>query len=530
MLPFFKGFIFGLIFLVFLVSFSPILAADAVAPKAEPLSSSNFNYLINGQTTIGGSMYQWFFCETLGFSILNKCQAFGINAETGQSQSVVMDYNPSGGALGGLSSTIAVLYDNPPTSSQYYLAHMGSDLGLMPKPAYAQNIDGTGSGIIAPIFNMWVVVRNIAYGLFIFIFIAVGFMIMFRQKMNPQTVITVQAALPSLVIGLVLITFSYFIASVIIDFSFFLIRLVAGVFISAALPNSLATKDLNELNTLAQNGNLLELFYRSGLNWNNLTAVYKGTVGQIGATAGGAQPVVGAGLLGSVMGGVLFGIAKLGTPLVLGGGVGAIVIAPLLIFIILTVALLVQTLRLFLALVKAYLEILMFALLGPFYILAGSIPGKTGMINTWWRGILGNSMIFPAVFAGFLFAGLIFGSKDAIGANVPLIGGANPDFIKVIIGYVILLGLPSIPPAVKKAFKVESPQGFAQTAFGGIGTVIGSGQKAANYAMSPLNRQRELFQKKQAEVAISGEPSNAPTLPAASGPANALWRWYVGRR
>ncbi len=61
----------------------------------------------------------------------------------------------------------------------------------------------------------------------------VGLMVMFRQRINPQTVITAQAALPGLVIGLILITFSYFLAGLISDTAFISTNLI-GYYFSAA--------------------------------------------------------------------------------------------------------------------------------------------------------------------------------------------------------------------------------------------------------------------------------------------------------
>src|SRR3989344_4417049 len=118
-----------------------------------------------------------------------------------------------------LGTTTMALY-TPPTSATLYLANLGESIGLSPKSALAQNVAGSGAGIIQPVIQLWQVIRNLAYLAFILVFLSVGFMIMFRSKINPQTVISVQAALPGLVIGLILITFSYFIAALIIDLAF----------------------------------------------------------------------------------------------------------------------------------------------------------------------------------------------------------------------------------------------------------------------------------------------------------------------
>src|SRR3989344_3291443 len=117
------------------------------------------------------------------------------------------DKLPSGGALGGLSNVMMAMYTNPPTSTHEYLADLGTNLGII-QPVFAQ-VGGSGNGVIEPVLKMWQISRNLAYFLFVIVFLVTGFMIMFRAKINPQTVISIQVALPGLIVGLILVTFSY---------------------------------------------------------------------------------------------------------------------------------------------------------------------------------------------------------------------------------------------------------------------------------------------------------------------------------
>src|SRR5260221_5595388 len=156
----------------------------------------------------------------------------------------LFSYAPNGGAIGSLSNAIVAMY-NPPTSTREYLASVGQSLGIA-SPAYAQSsVPGSGNGIIKPVLQMWQVMRNLAYLLFTLIFLVVGFMIMFRRKLNPQTVTNIQNALPGLVIGLILVTFSYFLAALMIDLTFVAMQLLGQVFAQAANtfdPQALANK------------------------------------------------------------------------------------------------------------------------------------------------------------------------------------------------------------------------------------------------------------------------------------------------
>lgn len=71
----------------------------------------------------------------------------------------------------------------------------------------------TSSGIV----ELWKIMRNIAYLAVTVILVIYGFMVMFRSKIDPRTVATVQAAIPNLAIGLVLISFSLIVPALFVD-------------------------------------------------------------------------------------------------------------------------------------------------------------------------------------------------------------------------------------------------------------------------------------------------------------------------
>ena len=103
-----------------------------------------------------------------------------------------------------VDATIALLNSQP--SSQEYIADVLDNIGIpQVSSAYAQ---GTGYSAMSPFLPFWKAFRNVAYSLYIIMFVVVGIMIMLRTKINAQTVITIQSALPNLVITLLLITFS----------------------------------------------------------------------------------------------------------------------------------------------------------------------------------------------------------------------------------------------------------------------------------------------------------------------------------
>ena len=129
------------------------------------------------------------------------------------------------GVIPEVSNAIAALF-NPPASAQTYLADVMESAHIIPK-AQAQ---GLGFSALDPILNVWKIFRNVAYLFFVIIFLIAGFMIMFRQKISGQAVVTAQQALPGVIVALIFVTFSYAIAGFLIDLMYLLMYLMIGMF------------------------------------------------------------------------------------------------------------------------------------------------------------------------------------------------------------------------------------------------------------------------------------------------------------
>lgn len=126
------------------------------------------------------------------------------------------DKNFDHSLFGFATKLITLPASNPPASASYWVYSGLINAGFIPK-TYAAAVSGIGLASLAPILTIWVVFRNLFYILFVLLIIAIGFMIMFRMKINPQTVITIENSLPKIVIALILITFSLPIAGFLID-------------------------------------------------------------------------------------------------------------------------------------------------------------------------------------------------------------------------------------------------------------------------------------------------------------------------
>lgn len=485
-----------LIVISFFVFLSPTFAA-------EPLRKDQYDYKTHVDTILqGGVMGKAIGCNIIGIDASDPkalCPGYQDGKLVGYDR-----FSGAGGALGFVSGTIVALYTNSPISTTYYLANLGENMGIGPKTAYAQ-VGGSGNAIIQPVLELWKVTRNIAYLFFIIIFLAVGLMIMLRQKINPQTVISVQQALPGLIIGLILVTFSYFIAALLVDTLFVGIQVVTQIFTQPGLQNSLGDRD--QLLKMSRDASVFSLFWSAGFNGENIINIFKGVGDQAAKTFSlgitSFIPAVGGGIVGYLASsGSFLGIVG---PMALGAGAVPIIV-PLLLVVVLLIALFIQMLRLMLALLGTYIQILIGTIAGPLYILAGSIPGRGGVITGWWKGLLANAMVFPAVFAGFLFAGFILGNTAARSWNnttIPFFGSTSGDFLRILIAYGILLGLPSIPDQVRKAFGVTGPQGFAGAALGGFMAGLGVGRAGVNQgyqrAAGRYVRAQDAYQKYQSE-------------------------------
>lgn len=121
---------------------------------------------------------------------------------------------------------------NRPISGISYVKERLNKLKLV-SDVQAQTQTQTGFGYataLKPIQSFWSAIRNVSYGLFVLISIIFAFLIMFRVKLSPQTVISVQSAIPKIIIALITATFSYAIAGFLVDFMYIVIGIFSMIF------------------------------------------------------------------------------------------------------------------------------------------------------------------------------------------------------------------------------------------------------------------------------------------------------------
>ena len=411
-------------------------------------------------------------CQIVGIDPLKPDQkCLGIGEKEGQ----IGFSNNNKGAVSFVGNMIGSLYTTPPIYTGDYFSYLARNFGFV-KSANAENAaQSIGFVGLAPVMDLWKGFRNVSYFIFILIFLVVGVTVMLRIRIDPRTVMTIQNQIPKLIIGILLITFSFAIAGLLIDFMWVLIYLA----ISTIMPEKLAQISMHMTDSTVGFANYVFADQGGAGTGMGLLKIMEGGGSAIGEfikvlftshhvlpnAAGDAcnnalcelgnfwsDPI--GNILGVILGGIL-------------GFIGGVIA-----FFIIGIALLVQLLKLWFKLLTAYVMIIFDVILAPIWIVAGLLPGthQSFGFGSWLRDILGNLMVFPAVITLFLLGNVIFYNFKSAGLttfNPPLIGNATEsgNAFGALIALGIILMSPNVVDMVKKAFK---PQGGAGPGFGGV--------------------------------------------------------------
>lgn len=364
-------------------------------------------------------------------------------------------------AMGNMTQLIVTLYTYPPASALAYTRDLLANAGLV-KPVHAQGIGFAG---LTPFLGLWKASRNIAYGVLIIVMVAIGFMIIFRMKIDPKTVISLQAALPKIVLTLIIITLSYPIVGFLIDLMYLLMSIIISLVLNgvggsmfgkdiAAWQTEFMTADIGDLGGSVFSGSGAALI---GAIWNQV-----GGGAFVGSTL---APLL------TLLAESLFSWWFLAIP----SGILA------LIFVL---GALFTFIRLLLLLLNSYIQLLISVILGPLLLLQEAIPGKSAFTE-WLLNIMANLVVFPATAAIFLFSAVILhiGENNTGFWAPPFIGighdagGANLFASLLSLGIIFLS--PNLVAQIKKAFHPKPTIPFtAGTALapltGGVQTAMGA--------------------------------------------------------
>lgn len=426
-------------------------------------------------------------CILIGQSPIAPCLEYKAYRDTQgiiQSVPVLNTVNTDHGMLGLTLSMIQEISTTPTVSSSEFIADLGQQIGI--KSANAQ-VSGSGGGVLAPIFKLWEVSRNIAYLAMILIFVFVGIMVMFRQRLNPQTVISVQMALPGLVIGLVMITFSYFLASLISDVAFLGTNVVAYYF-SLAQPEGSTVPITSPLLVPGTNKeeNILSIFsrYIGIIGYGDVVQGLGSVISNLNPSAQFILRLFSAFITAQfvlpIAGAVPppFGLFVSPAITILAGVLGAVTpesVFALALYFIAAAVLMYSMFKLLFKLISNLLNIIFLTIASPFYFLMASLPGRQGIATSWFLNMLCYVLAFPAVFAVFYFVAFILKSphpdiayepfRIASGTSVtgnaafPLLGGINLNIVNLLLAFGALVASPAVPDVICKVIGKLGPAG-----------------------------------------------------------------------
>lgn len=432
----------------------------------------------------------------------HKCLTF--NNKTG-----LYSYAPNidGGLLGLGAAGILMTFNNPVHTSDYF-KYLSQNFGLA-KTAHAASSTGIGFDQLSPITNLWIAFRNIAYLLFVILFIVIGFAVMLRAKIDPRTVMTIENQIPKLIVALILITFSFAIAGFVIDFMWVGIYLVINLFGNL---DPVLQKQIAGLTTNVKD---------NPFNWvNNLNAGPLGFLGIAQQAAGAVKDITGvitynifqnAGFL-KIFVTTIFGLPILlsctvkslfnvsislpfglafqtgqdfgacldaGFATLISGIIGAVA------FIIFAIAMLVAIAKLWWSLIKSYTLFLIFVIFAPLIIMSGVIPGWTKTNFEWWlRHVLAYAIVFPTAMGVFLLGKTLMDVYAIQTTAAPPLLGVDSRalaFVGPLLGFAIMMLAPQSLAMVQDALNAPDPKYLA-----GIGAAIGVGSAAYGTGIGKL--------------------------------------------
>lgn len=480
-----------LVFVVILLTtYYLLLTTSAFAQAPNPYTAPNTN------PDVPNNLHTWTqnvmievmaaaTCQLAGVDPINPNQkCLGVDPQT-NSIGLVDPSTGSGGAIGLMGNLIALTY-TPPLHTGDYFSYLAQNFGLA-KPAYAQGVGFQG---LKPLMNLWIAFRNIVYLAFVVVFVVIGVAIMLRVKIDPRTVMTIENQIPKIIVGLLLVTFSFAIAGFLIDLMYISIYLLFNIFNNSQIISSTTITKINQTQGWFQGQNPFGVL-NDLVGFRELVTDSAGGVKDIvqNLFAVGASVDPGKGPAQGITIPVISGIINIVTGILdfVRNALGALLgwVAGTLAFLVIAIAILWALFRLWFELIKAYIFILIDVVLAPFFVVLGLFPGSPIGFGAWMRDIIANLAVFPATIAMFLLGRVFmdaFGTSSATSPFVaPLIGNpGDPKAIGALIGLGIILMTPQILETLKAALKAPKLDVSA------VGRAVGVGRGVITAPAQPV--------------------------------------------
>lgn len=377
-----------------------------------------------------------------------------------------------------VKTTLSTITSNP-VSGIGYIKNTIKKFSITPE-VKAQ--EGFGFTAAKPIQTLWKISRDISYGFLVIVIIAFAFMIMFKMKINPQTIITIQSALPKVVIAAILITFSYAIAGLLIDLMYVFLALIVAII--GTSQSGLFAYSFPEQISFILGRNIFEIF------------------------------------MGYWYGFIITTIATIGTANIV-QGILLTLFAILAFFILIYISI-----KSIILLLKNYALILLTIATGPLEILAGTVSFSGGGFGSWLKKIASYLAVYPIVTVLILLAHFFLaqGMPDGLASifenidynplpfdpnfgvmniqadeswNVPLTVGDQfgMKVVWIVVSYVLISLIPKVFDMIKSFMEKQSLDGVFKSAIGetvGVSRTIGQGAASAYVSVKEKARQVNL--------------------------------------
>lgn len=301
--------------------------------------------------------------------------------------------------------------------------------------------------------KIWAETRNITYILYVTILIVIGFMIMFRNKIGGQMMVSVSNSIPQLIIGLVLVTFSFAIVGFALDIGKMLMVVSNNVLVNLQDSGTSRPIQLGSISYMSDQS-IRKITNGAGLNTFDKCNQYYKKTGADGTEQGLRSQVAlitTAGLTSALSSTIidttisdalsitswLKFFANLALEVFIHLPATLILIHAVIILLVCVYA----SFKLFVTMFTTYIKIFMNVILAPFQLLAGSIPGNSSAMTNWFKSVFANVLVFPAIFLVINFAVYLGHNLDST-ENFNFFGNSGvmwPSFIANLKG-VILVG------------------------------------------------------------------------------------------
>lgn len=374
----------------------------------------------------------------------------------------------SGGGIKSIFQVINAMYIQSPASAEIWAADISqrASISANAQDTSATYNPGRGYELLSPVYNLWRATSNAVYIFYILIIVAIAFLIVFRAQLDGQNAINLYQAIPSLVISLILVYFSYPLSAVFIDLVTVGSGVVYGTLIGTTAAEDggtapgafLLDKDYRLVTYYPQNvGNLVpgpvDVNPRTELQINDKPV----SIWQVFSTAGVNPTADGVNALvpkdipfADLISNAISGVQPF---------VGSVLS---LVFIFAAFS---ASLKLFFSLLREYVVLMIYPVMAPFMFLFAAIPNQTNQIvGNYFRRLLAASMSFVGVYAVLLATIIISRGGAGIGdllwvppmlgydsGNLNALTGAKITSIaRPLLAYALFVSAPLVPDMLQQ--------------------------------------------------------------------------------